>query len=144
VPLTEVELVDDVLGTITLDVDVLAPGASVTATATHVVTADDLSDGTIVNVATGSGTGPDGTEVEDDATETVHVAAALPFVLDREPPPAAPDPPPAQPAAAPAQLPRTGGDNLRLLALALLLVVAGSWTIVVGEGPSERRYRFRA
>lgn len=51
----------------------LAPGESVTCTATHVVTASDVTAGSVVNVATSKGTPPRGTDVVSTDTATVPV-----------------------------------------------------------------------
>ncbi len=73
VTLTDVTVVDDVLGAITLAATTLAPGESTTGTATYVVTEDDLP-GPIVNVAVATGTAPDGSEVSDEDDETVAIS----------------------------------------------------------------------
>jgi uncharacterized repeat protein (TIGR01451 family) len=70
VTLTDVAVSDDVLGPITLSSTTIEPGASVTGTATYTVTDSDVP-GPIVNVATGSGTTPDGATVTDTDDETV-------------------------------------------------------------------------
>lgn len=82
--LTGITLVDDVLGTITLDDTDLAVGASMTVTATHVVTAADADVGSITNEAVVTATDPEGTEVEADATETVFITTVRDEVIDRE------------------------------------------------------------
>jgi uncharacterized repeat protein (TIGR01451 family) len=71
VTLTNVSLVDDILGTITLTETELAPGASATGTAPHTVTQADMDASQVVNVATATGTPPNGPDVENTATETV-------------------------------------------------------------------------
>jgi uncharacterized repeat protein (TIGR01451 family) len=54
----------------------LDPGQSVIGTGTHVVTQTDIDAGSIVNVATGSGTAPDGSTQTQDATATVSATQA--------------------------------------------------------------------
>ncbi len=83
VALSDVTLEDDVLGSVSLDVTSLAPGASTTATATHTVTAADLP-GPIVNVATATATDPDGGELVATAQESVTVFGAASISLDKE------------------------------------------------------------
>jgi hypothetical protein len=67
-----ISLVDDKLGAIPLTDATLAPGESLSATATYTVTISDLP-GPIVNTATATGTGPDGMLVSV-ATDPVSVS----------------------------------------------------------------------
>ena len=62
VTIENISLVDDKLGVISLTDTTLAPGESVTATATYTVAISDLP-GPIINTATVTGTDPDGTPV---------------------------------------------------------------------------------
>jgi hypothetical protein len=62
VTVTNITLEDDKLGAISLTVNTLAPGESITATATYTVTIADLPE-PIVNTATVTGTDPDGMTV---------------------------------------------------------------------------------
>ena len=62
VTIENISLQDDKLGVISLAATTLAPGESVTATATYTVAISDLP-GPIVNTATVTGTDPDGTPV---------------------------------------------------------------------------------
>jgi len=84
VTLTNVTLDDDVLGSISLASTTLAPGASSTGQATHTVTQDDVDAGSIVNVATVTGTAPDQSTVTDDDTETVNIDRNPSIDLDKE------------------------------------------------------------
>ena len=69
--LTNINLIDDKLGNITLPNTSLTPGNSMTVTATHTVAAIDLP-GPIVNIATATGVQTStGETVNDDATESV-------------------------------------------------------------------------
>ena len=72
VTLTGVTLTDDkITGAITLGATTLAPGASTTGTATHVVTEADLLTNPLVNIATATGTPPTGSNVTDTDTKSV-------------------------------------------------------------------------
>ena len=77
VTLSSVTLVDDVEGTLTLSdvatdgIGVLAVGDSETASAAHTVTQAEFDAGTLVNIATAAGEGPQGRPVQDTDTETV-------------------------------------------------------------------------
>ena len=62
ITIENISLQDDKLGVISLAATTLAPGESVTATATYTVAISDLP-GPIVNTATVTGTDPDGTPV---------------------------------------------------------------------------------
>ncbi len=63
----------------------LAPGASVTCTATYTVTAEDIASGRITNTAVASGTGPDGSTVTSPpASATVTVSAAQQLTLEKD------------------------------------------------------------
>ena len=62
VTIENISLQDDKLGVISLAATTLAPGESVTATATYTIAISDLP-GPIVNTATVTGTDPDGTPV---------------------------------------------------------------------------------
>jgi uncharacterized repeat protein (TIGR01451 family) len=76
VTLTGITLSDDVLGPIALAATTLAPTATTTGSATHVVTQADIDAGEIVNIATVTGTPPSGSNVTDDDTETVSFVPA--------------------------------------------------------------------
>ncbi|MDX1745645.1 MAG: hypothetical protein R3324_06885, partial [Halobacteriales archaeon] len=82
--LTDITLVDDVIGTIELDATELDVGESMEVTATYTVTEDDAEQGMIVNEAIVTGTAPDETEVQDEAEETVYVVEVKGAVLDAE------------------------------------------------------------
>jgi hypothetical protein len=71
--LTDVTLVDDVLGPISLPDTTLDPGELVIGTATHTVTAADAAAGQIVNVAVVTGESPDGRTATDDDREDVFI-----------------------------------------------------------------------
>ncbi|MDH3730404.1 MAG: choice-of-anchor E domain-containing protein [Acidimicrobiia bacterium] len=81
VTLTDLTLTDDKVGTVSLPGSSLAPGESMTATGTYVVTAADAASPPLINIATATGTDPDGNPVTDtdDAevpTLVLQVAAA--------------------------------------------------------------------
>ena len=61
----------------------LAPGASMTCTATYVVTQADVDAGEVLNTATASATDPDGDPVDDPDDETVPVPQAPSIILDK-------------------------------------------------------------
>jgi uncharacterized repeat protein (TIGR01451 family) len=71
VTLSPVTLTDNRLGTITCPSTSLAAGASMTCTATHTTTQDDVDDGGITNVATVTGKSPSGATLTDQDTATV-------------------------------------------------------------------------
>ncbi|WP_410624943.1 LPXTG cell wall anchor domain-containing protein [Amycolatopsis sp. cmx-8-4] len=106
---------------------VLAPGQAMTCTVPpHTVTAADVTAGRVRNVATTTGTGPDGKPVPGgEATAGVPVVPALP-----------PDPRPGPatgPGEPPHRLPDTGVDAGRQLALAGLLLIAGLALYLAGR-----------
>ena len=76
--LSNVSLVDDVEGTLTLSdvaldgVDVLAVGDSETASSDHTVTQAEFDAGPLTNIATADGESPLGTNVSDTDTQTVN------------------------------------------------------------------------
>src|SRR4030042_2012787 len=72
ITIENISLQDDKLGAIPLTDTTLAPGGSVTATATYTVVISDLP-GPIINTATVTGTDPDGTPVSD-TTDPVSVS----------------------------------------------------------------------
>ncbi|MDA0797622.1 MAG: hypothetical protein O2884_02930 [Chloroflexi bacterium] len=76
VTLTNVTLVDDVEGAITLGATTLAPGASTTGSASHTMTQDEIDAGSLTNIAVATGTPPTGADVSDDDTQTVDAPAA--------------------------------------------------------------------
>ncbi len=97
VPLSDITLTDDKIGTITLPATTLAAGQSMSVTATYVVTAADAVSPPLVNVATAAGKGPSGQPVtaQDDAQiPTVVLQAATTTTA----------------AVSPATLPKTGGQ----------------------------------
>ncbi|WP_367617806.1 DUF7507 domain-containing protein [Shouchella xiaoxiensis] len=72
VTLTNVVVDDPMLGeAITLEFTTLAPGETTTGTATYLVTQEDLNNGTILNIATATGDGPDGTPVESEDKDEI-------------------------------------------------------------------------
>ena len=71
--LTDITLRDDKLGVLTTPKTTLAPGESMVATATHIITEADLADGEIHNVGTTTGKPPEGPPVEDEDDATVEI-----------------------------------------------------------------------
>lgn len=61
----------------------IAETATCSTTVEHVVTAADLAEGEIINVAIATGTAPDDTEVTDDDTEIVPVVGTPGILLDK-------------------------------------------------------------
>jgi len=61
----------------------LAPGESMTCTATYVVTQDDVDAGQIVNTGTATGTPPEGEDVTDEDTNTVPIPQNPDIDLDK-------------------------------------------------------------
>ncbi|MEE6283334.1 DUF7507 domain-containing protein, partial [Georgenia sunbinii] len=112
VTLRDVMVTDELEGLSALDhawpaaPGVLAPGESVTAIATYVLTAADVAVGRVDNTATASGTPPNHPPVEDQDDVSVVLEAAAPA--------------PAEP------LPSTGAVVGTLAGLALLLLLGGA------------------
>jgi uncharacterized repeat protein (TIGR01451 family) len=77
VTLTGVNVVDDMLGSISLGATTLIPGASTSGTAMYTVQESDLP-GPIVNIATATGTTPTGGTVSDTDTESVEITIPCP------------------------------------------------------------------
>ena len=113
VELTDLSLVDDVLGEILLPTDTLPVDGVILVTATHTVTAADAATGSIVNVVVVTGTSPDGREVDDDDDEVVTVTTLDVLPDAQEPPPAAPT------------LPATGANTQDLALWAALATALG-------------------
>jgi hypothetical protein len=120
VPLSDLHLVDDKIGEISVPDVTLEPGESITVDATYTVTAADLAAGEIENVAVVTGSTPDGVQVTDEDDEIVFPVEVLPVVITP------PTPEPARPTPEPAPLPRTGVDAGVLLTLGLLMAAIGA------------------
>ncbi len=86
VPITNVTLTDNVLGNIPLSKTTLHPGETATGTATYTVTRADAAAGLVHNVATVTGTAPDGTRVQARAPEVVRVITSVKPPTSRERP----------------------------------------------------------
>ena len=69
VTLTNIAVTDPKVGTVSCPVTTLAPGASVTCTATYTLTQADVDAGTVDNTATATGTAPPGTTDPPPATD---------------------------------------------------------------------------
>ncbi len=121
VTLTNVELVDDKLGAITLAKTTLAPGESTTGTATATVATTDLP-GPLVNVATVTGETPDGQEVTDEDDALVPLVAVLPVTK-------------------PQTLPATGVDSDRIAGFGVIMVALGTMALMVAGGGARSRRR---
>ena len=119
--LTDIVIVDDVLGTITPVDTTLEPGETTTATATHTLTAADADEGSVVNVAVVTGIAPDDTSVDATDDEEVFVIEVLPQVLAK-----------------------TGADSDRLLAWAIMMLALGTAVLTLSSpavAESRRRKR---
>ena len=136
VTLTNLNLDDDILGNITLATTTLAPGASTTATATHLVTALDAQNGEIINVAVVTGLDPTGAPVTATDTEEVFVAEVLPEIIERPEPAPAPEVlPEVIEAPAPEVLPATGLQTGGILAVGLLTLMLGMGVLLLDKRP---------
>ena len=85
--LTDVTLVDDILGSLTLSLPKteLAVGESMTATATHVITQADVDRTEVVNVADTTGTSPTGQVVRDTDDETIPIPGSPDIHVEKTP-----------------------------------------------------------
>ena len=72
VTISSLSLVDDKIGTITLEQDSVAPGGTITATATYIIAVEDAP-GPVINNATLSGRDPAGNSVGATASATVAI-----------------------------------------------------------------------
>ncbi len=81
VTLTDVTVTDPLTG-LTVQVGTLLPGQSVTLDGTYTVSQSDLDRGFIDNIATATGTAPDGTTVTDTGTE--QVLALLDLIVNND------------------------------------------------------------
>ncbi len=122
-PLGDLSLVDDMLGDITLDGDTLAVGGTLVGTATHTVTQADSDAGAIENVASVTGTSPDGRTVVDDDDEVVTVTEVAGVVIEK--PPVVPAPPPAPVLSA------TGFDAIGLAIMSAVMAALGLALLVL-------------
>jgi len=84
VSLTAVAVSDPKVGTVTCLVAALAPGASVTCTATYTLTQADVDAGVVNNSATATGTPPAGDAVIAGDTTSTPIAAAPALTLDKQ------------------------------------------------------------
>ncbi|MBE1500945.1 LPXTG-motif cell wall-anchored protein/uncharacterized repeat protein (TIGR01451 family) [Amycolatopsis lexingtonensis] len=123
----EIKVDDPSAGPVTCPGTVLAPGQAMTCTVPpHTVTAADVTAGRVRNVATATGTGPDGKPVAGgEATAVVPVVPV--------PPPGSRPGPATGPGEPPHRLPDTGVDVGRQLALAGLLLIAGLALCLAGR-----------
>jgi hypothetical protein len=120
VALSDLELVDDKIGTIPVPAGtVLAPGESITVEADYVVTAADVAAGEVENIAIVTGVTPDGLEVSDQDDEIVFPVEVLEVVKEKPP------------------LAKTGADSRLLLGLGLLLAALGAAALLFT--PRRRR-----
>ncbi|MGV8883251.1 MAG: DUF7507 domain-containing protein [Rhodoglobus sp.] len=123
VTLTDVTLDDELKGLSELtytwpgEEGVLKSGDVVTVTGTYQTTAADVLAGKVVNVVVGTGTAPDGTDVEDTATAEVPV---LPLPVT-----------PPTTVAKPTGLAFTGAVTMPIMGIALMLLMAGAVTMIV-------------
>lgn len=122
VTLTDVTVVDDrIAALIPASVDVLAPAATFTfAAEDYIVTAEDVTAGEIVNVATATGITPSG-EVVESTEDTATVNSTQPST---------PPDPPTTPTPAPAPgggggLANTGADSWPIVLTTMLLLITG-------------------
>lgn len=72
VTISSLSLIDDKIGTITLSQDSVAPGGTITATATYIIVVEDVP-GPVINNATLTGRDPGGNSVTATASATVAI-----------------------------------------------------------------------
>ena len=108
---SDLRLVDDVLGEIPLAATELDVGETLTVTATHVVTAADAMAGAVTNTATATGLAPDAEQVSAAAEATVLVGEVLALADDQE------------------QLPAAGARPGALALMAVLAMASGTWIL---------------
>jgi uncharacterized repeat protein (TIGR01451 family) len=135
VTLTDLVLVDDKLGPIPLPATTLPPGGSLTATATHTITAADVAAGEVRNVALVTARTPQGEVVQAQDTALVRLPRdeleILPLIPIGQPPapaavtPIRPTSPAVPPVATTAQLAQTGPGALGQLAAGVLTIMLG-------------------
>ncbi|SEP09477.1 DUF7507 domain-containing protein [Amycolatopsis saalfeldensis] len=123
----EIKVDDPSAGPVTCPGTSLAPGQAMVCTvAPHTITAADVTAGRVRNVATTTGTAPDGNPVPGgEASVSVPVVPAAPV-----PPGPGPAPAPGEP---PHRLPNTGVDVAWPLSLAGLLLLAGLALYLTGR-----------
>ena len=123
----------------------LAPGATMTCTATYTTTQADLNAGSITNVGSVSGTPPTGPAVTDtdDAVVTADQTSSpspSPTTSPTTSPPSTLEPTSPAPPPPPGPLAFTGADvTAAAIAAAMLLIVAGSGLILMSR--RQRRSR---
>ncbi|HEY3338144.1 MAG TPA: GEVED domain-containing protein [Propionicimonas sp.] len=84
VTLTEVDVADDKVGTVSCPVTTLAPGESTTCAATYAITQAEVDAGTVDNSATTEGTAPTGTVVTAGDTTSSGIPAHPALTLDKQ------------------------------------------------------------
>jgi len=83
-PLTDLAVTDSKVSGISCATTTLAPGQTTVCTGTYVITAEDVIAGEVTNVATATGTGPEGPVTSPESTVTVPIGGETGLALTKD------------------------------------------------------------